>query len=515
MAGHLFVINGDISRLKCDAWLLPSDPAWMITGAFAHVVGETKKARFRGAPASGWPDNGMYLLREGDGSNPDIWLGDVGRSEDFPIEHYGQCARRFAKVAVDRIRRERAELLSDQRRNPIIAFNVLGSGDGGKRSQRGALLAALIPTLLEIAAEEIDVVLVCYGPVMYSAAQNVRKKVFATDTSRDAWGELSSDLQSKAKQLAEKAQRGELVLFLGAGISVDSNVPAWQPLLSGIAREGGMSDQQISELKGFDPRDQGTILQAFLGIDVRSAVAERMKVERYGLVHGLLSSLPIREVVTTNFDQLFESACTASSGSLAVLPGDAVRSDQRWLLKLHGDIGSSIVLTRGDYHTALATQTALRGIVQAMLMTRQMVFIGYSLRDEDFHQLVHEVRFARSDPATNLGTALVLESSTLTSELWKDVDFVSMGMKPTETEEEARIETFQAARRLWIFLDLIGLLSVSELPFLTDTSFDHIKTLDEAFLGRIAGELAEFLASTPGEWPEIRQFLRRFEHYRD
>ena len=58
-----------------------------------------------------------------------------------------------------------------------------------------------------------------------------------------------------------------------------------------------------------------------------------------------------------------------------MLPGEQVRVSQRWLLKLHGDIGGAIVFTRNEYHGATATHSALRGIVQAMLMTRHLLVI--------------------------------------------------------------------------------------------------------------------------------------------
>lgn len=35
---------------------------------------------------------------------------------------------------------------------------------------------------------------------------------------------------------------------------------------------------------------------------------------------------------------------------------------------------------------------ALYGIVQALLVTKHLLFIGYSLSDEDFHELADEIR---------------------------------------------------------------------------------------------------------------------------
>lgn len=515
MTGHLFVVDGDITRLKCDAWLLPSDRAWHITRAFAGALGMSNEGAYPSRPESGWPANGMFLHKADDLSGPDIWLGDVGRHAEEDPRHYAVRAQEFARVAVERILYQRREDLSLQGRRPLIALNVLGTGRGGKRSRRGQLIRALLPALLEIAAADVDVVLVCYGPVMYSAVQSARRKILADQDRASSWSGLGTELLSKADEIANLARHRQLVLFLGAGISVDSGIPAWQHLLNTVASETGMSKEEIDQLSGFDPRDQGTILDKRLNGELGHKVQERMTVEKYGLVHALLASLPVTETVTTNFDQLFESACRASGGELAVLPGDQVLLGQRWLLKLHGDVGGMIVFTRGDYLGAMATHSALRGIVQAMLMTRHMLFVGYSLRDDDFHQLVHEVRFARDQSDAHFGTAMVLERNELTSALWPEIDFVSMGMESSLQDDSLRTETYRAARQLWIFLDLVGMLSSSELTYLTDDSFGELQSNDEVRLSQIVHDLEEFIRSTNGEWSEIKEFLRRFGQHVD
>jgi predicted SprT family Zn-dependent metalloprotease len=46
------------------------------------------------------------------------------------------------------------------------------------------------------------------------------------------------------------------------------------------------------------------------------------------------------------------------------------------------------------------------GRVQGMLLMRHMMFVGYSLKDEDFHELMHEVRAARGDRLRRTVSAL-------------------------------------------------------------------------------------------------------------
>ncbi len=56
-------------------------------------------------------------------------------------------------------------------------------------------------------------------------------------------------------------------------------------------------------------------------------------------------------------------------------------------------------------------------MVQALLITRRMLFVGFGFDDQNFHRIVDEVRKAvRSDGATNdgtFGTALFLQPDAM------------------------------------------------------------------------------------------------------
>ena len=56
--------------------------------------------------------------------------------------------------------------------------------------------------------------------------------------------------------------------------------------------------------------------------------------------------------------------------------------------------GHLFVLTRGDYLRYADRRAALAGIVQALLITREMLFVGFSLKDENFFRIADDVRKA-------------------------------------------------------------------------------------------------------------------------
>ena len=183
---------------------------------------------------------------------------------------------------------------------------------------------------------------------------------------------------------------------------------------------------------------------------------------------------------------------TATGERLAVLPYAAVEAGSRWLLKLHGSAerDDSIVLTRSDYLGTPARHGALFGLVQAMLMTRHMLFVGYSLRDEDFHQLVHEVRSARAGipGARALGSVVTLFDDPLFTDLWGD-DLHVVPMAPGPADDS---KTPEAIRRQAIFLDLVGFEAADLNAFLLDDSYegmlDEPEAAPEGRAGCVAGE---------------------------
>jgi SIR2-like domain len=286
--------------------------------------------------------------------------------------------------------------------------------------------------------------------------------------------------------------------------------PTWNELLAGIARIAGFRSESLSLLSKKDPRDQATLIERRLqesGRELRVVVAaELRRTTRYSLQHGLLTSLPSSEAVTTNFDDLFETAASTANRAMAVLPADPSTANGQWLLKLHGTVEhpENIVLTRSDYPDMPRQYGALIGLVQGMLLMRHMMFIGYSLQDEDFQELIHEVRKARGDNADgSRGTVLTLFEDELEREIWaKDLDVVSM---MAGTDEIATLA--EAARELEIFLDLVGFLSTTSAAFFLDPTYSYLSD-DEMLLRESLQHLATMTADA--EKGSVGYIVKRF-----
>ncbi|MEZ4241327.1 MAG: SIR2 family protein [Myxococcota bacterium] len=222
----------------------------------------------------------------------------------------------------------------------------------------------------------------CWTEEDFAAAQAARRTAAAQGLA--VWPDaLDAPLRAHADKLAGLAVRQRLVVFMGAGIGAAAGLPTWSELLDRLADEAGFSGTERDGLSRLGPLDRAQLVSKRLGEPGALGLAVRRALDNGGavaLAHGLVAGLPLREFITTNYDDCFERACAAIDRPVARLPYVPASGAHRWLLKMHGcvSVPSDIVLTWEDYARYAQRSAALAGIVQAMLMTKHMLFVGFS-----------------------------------------------------------------------------------------------------------------------------------------
>lgn len=203
----------------------------------------------------------------------------------------------------------------------------------------------------------------------------------------------------------KQVRDGHCVLFAGAGLSAAAGFPNWVSLVRNLAkaeRPPGVEPKSAA-LEALIAR--GKLLEAAewlreeLGPD-RFHQALRDELARVpktlSPTHRLLPQFRFRAIITTNFDQLIE---TAFENRLPVATqrdaGDVARhlgANTPFLYKIHGDIErpETIVLTSDDFAEIILRNDALRTVLQALFLTNPMLFVGYSHADPDFDLVVRE-----------------------------------------------------------------------------------------------------------------------------
>ncbi len=517
MSGHVFIVRGDLRKLACDAWLIPTSRRARPGNEWFHPEYEGPRG---GRPfAEDGPRAQPFLDPARDRPRP--WLGRVG-SRDKTVAWYADGAEAFLDAAAAAIADAGTPPLFGRARS-LLALPVVGTGFGGAASRAGEVVQELLPRLRAFAGRTFaggrgfDVALVCKDAPIHAAAQAERARLAGWPT------DLTDAHKVEAERLARLALRGELALFLGAGVSMAAGLPSWGGLLDELARRARMSAEErdaLGELR--NALDQATVVERRLregGESLGAAVATVLGGRRhYALAHALLAALPVREAITTNYDRLFEDAWTLSDpAGLSVLPGAVKPDARRWLLKMHGCLSDPdrVVLSRSSYTRYDERLPALGGMVQAFLVTRHVLFAGFSLTDDNFHRIVDAVRRLRGDgrPVAHLGTALSLGAGGLADVLWEhDVKRVRMS---DAKETSPGFPAAEAARRLEVFLDYLVSRTRDAAHLLVGERFDPLLTAGER---RLRDALARFAADVTGKdaddirqtvaWPRVRRLLR-------
>jgi len=199
------------------------------------------------------------------------------------------------------------------------------------------------------------------------------------------------------KNLIEDYKKGKLILFIGAGVSANLDLPTWPKLIEKLAKD-----------LNFDP-DVFNTYGDFL------ALAEYYRIKKGNL--GLLRSWMDREwhnssidiskskiheyiakgnfplIYTTNYENWIEFAhdLHGVEYNKIVTVNDIAKIDQskREIIKFHGDFSDdlSIVLDESSYYKRLQFETPLDIKLRSDILGKSVLFIGYSLTDINIRHL--------------------------------------------------------------------------------------------------------------------------------
>jgi hypothetical protein len=504
MRPHLFVTRGSLLNFACDAWLLPTDralqiePVWRGLPRLHDRVAEVRNESFTNGEEVSLP-----LLPLDDAPTPILTaVPDRGIHDADDDLGYAEVARRlrhFVEIGAAVARKHPRT----KRPLPLLAVPLFSSAGGGSSRVRDALVIQQIRVLQGAATEfEVDIAFIAWHDDVHAFAQSRRRLAVAS-----SWPDFDERTLADVKSLAGLAQQRRLVPFLGAGTSVSAGGPSWSELLDKLGRNVGLNGETSNALKAKNVLDQASYLSSLYeeeGSFARAVVAEISTLERYGLAPALLTAIDSEQAITLNYDTLFENASRDADVPRAVIPGEHEGEHDRWLLKLHGTVedAKTIVLTRDDYLGFDASRRALSSIVQATLATRHILFVGFGLSDDHFHEIVHDVRLA---------FPLTLFADPLDDQLWKGrLNLVSMVRGPFD---ESRVG--EAARLLEIFLDALAAFATDAHTYLLAEGHESALTPAELQLrerlSRLLQEATDEERAT-GAWQEVATMSERLGH---
>lgn len=497
-SGHVFVIHGRIEDVVHDVAIVPTDSRFTLEKPWAQLVPDLT------------PD-----------PDPSTWTEGFGRSQqaDRPVWFFNIGDENASAVDPATLGQRLTELLvaiqqsiggpSKGRALPLVAMPVLGVGQGGQTDKRGEMIEGTLKAATAHAANHaLDIAIVTPNAAMYGAVQYVRREKLTGTESGEA-GVLD---------LADRARNGELSLFLGAGASIPSGLPTWGELISQLAKAAPQEDTSgedwVALVEGLktSPLDQAQLLAKAHRGALGSAVIRILAGERRpSLAHALLAGVGFAQVLTTNYDDLYEKAVRAAGATAPrQLPAPAATPQQPWVLKIHGSLtdASSIILTRSDFVHFDAQAKPAASVFQSVAVTSHMLMVGVSLNDDNITRLLLEAdRFRQAKGVTGeMASLLDISGNAARGALWRDK--ISWHAMPGETLEVR-------ARELEIFLDHLAMHSSSNSSWLLDERFGALLDPDEETLASNLRRLVQMVraaaaAKPSSAWGDLLAQLEKF-----
>ncbi len=498
MSGHVFVVRGDVQRLRCDARLVPAYEANPPDVSWFHP----DESELHATPADeSWMGGEERVRSLGSSSSklgPAVWVAKVGFDRFIQLSRAMEGVSEFLTRAATALKG--ASRVSG-RSQPLIALHVVATGKKNAALRKDDAIVALLNCVDAcVAQHDVDVVIVASEEETYAALQ-VTRSMQRSGVSPT----LDLPLHALARELAVKAREGNLSVLVGAGLSVNAGLPNWRVLLSNVAQAVNLrapeSDEDLVRFASWVEQSMGP--RAF-----RTAIADQCRATRYALGHALLGSMPIREFVTLNYDALLEEAAKAAKAPLVVIPHGRISAGQRWLLKLHGSVDrcDDIVITERDYERFDDWRAAFRGVVEAQLITRHMLFVGFGMADPNVARVLESVaRAARRDEGkqgTSVGTLLHFDAIAEQEKQKYPLSFVHVAGQENDIAPRAR--------QIEILLDDVARLAEDGTHHLLDRRFDGLHPAEVAVREQVAGFLTNLHATHPDSRlrHEIMQRLR-------
>ncbi|MCR8967830.1 SIR2 family protein [Streptococcus zalophi] len=203
---------------------------------------------------------------------------------------------------------------------------------------------------------------------------------------------MNEDYISETRQLIKAINEDSLIMFVGAGVSKNSDLPTWGELIEAFRFELNISDNHP------DSQDYTRIAQYYydkFGQNLYMKKIEEVFSSKSSPspndLHKLIEKIAPKHIITTNYDSLLEEQFENGFLKYSVVAEDKdipYSKSEKYLIKMHGDFRKkNIVLKEDDYLDYHLKFPMVSTLVKSLIMNHTLLFVGYSLRDSTFNSI--------------------------------------------------------------------------------------------------------------------------------
>ncbi|WP_307866260.1 SIR2 family protein [Mycolicibacterium sp. GESEQ-9] len=197
----------------------------------------------------------------------------------------------------------------------------------------------------------------------------------------------------------EAVLEGNAALFVGAGLSLDAGVPTWSDLLAELRGDCEVPEE-LTDLP---------LVAEYIDADVRHGGRDRLEHHILDLIvaanptptesHLLIPKLRVKEIWTTNYDELIEQAVPAAAVAIEEPDIQSIGSAKATIIKMHGSVvtaerrwAKQPVITRSDYESYEVDRPRTWSLLRAAYLSRTFLFLGFSFTDPNIEILLRLAR---------------------------------------------------------------------------------------------------------------------------
>lgn len=201
------------------------------------------------------------------------------------------------------------------------------------------------------------------------------------------------------KELIEQIRKEEVTLFIGSGFSLKAGGPKSCVLVESILSH--IKDEEKCCLSGHQLDYVAGEYEQLYGRDsLLNIIEKEMDFDRIDMTdHEFLPLIPhFHRIITTNYDTLLEDAYGTNNCYVVRTTNDCVNlpSDKTQIFKIHGDFveRDNIIITKDDYTDFFTHKRnpLLWDLIQTELLTKDILFIGYSLEDSNVFEMMKKIK---------------------------------------------------------------------------------------------------------------------------
>lgn len=203
------------------------------------------------------------------------------------------------------------------------------------------------------------------------------------------------------QELINEVRDKDVVLFVGAGLTMNLGLPSWNELIEVMAKDLGLSPEKFKnsgdfyELAEFYKLKKGSVgpIRSWMDVNFHS---NKIDIGKSKIFKTLLDlDFPI--IYTTNYDRWIEFSYDYFKKPYTkicnIFDLTKVTTGITQLIKFHGDFDDddTIVLSESSYFERLSLDSPLDMKLRSDTLGKTILFIGYSLSDINIRYMFYKL----------------------------------------------------------------------------------------------------------------------------